>query len=83
MFRSEDARCCPADWVTASLPLFVDHFLGRIFETPSSVFSSEMLRPEEQGPELYAAGVDAIVETQRRVALNYFEDGSVVAACLL
>ena len=47
--------------------LFVDHFLGRIFETPSSVFPSEMLRPEEQDPELFAAGVDAIVETQRRV----------------
>jgi hypothetical protein len=61
--------------------LFVDHFLGRIFETPGSVFTSEMLRPEEQGPELFAAGVDAIVETQRRVALNYFEDGSVEAAC--
>ena len=25
--------------------------------------------------------MDAIVETQRRVALNYFEDGSVEAAC--
>jgi phosphoenolpyruvate carboxykinase (diphosphate) len=61
--------------------LFVDHFLGRIFETPSSVFTSEMLRPEEQDTELFAAGVDAIVETQRRVALHYFEDGSVEAAC--
>jgi phosphoenolpyruvate carboxykinase (diphosphate) len=61
--------------------LFVDHFLGRIFETPGSVFTSEMLRPEEQDPELFAAGVDAIVETQRRVALHYFEDGSVEAAC--
>ncbi len=30
---------------------------------------------------MFAAGVDAIVETQRRVALNYFEDGSVEAAC--
>jgi len=28
-----------------------------------------------------SAGVDAIVEAQRRVALNYFEDGSVEAAC--
>ena len=61
--------------------LFVDRFLGRIFETPGSVFTSEMLRPEEQDPELFAAGVDAIVETQRRVALHYFEDGSVEAAC--
>ena len=31
--------------------------------------------------ELFAAGVDAIVDAQRRVALNYFEDGSVNSAC--
>jgi hypothetical protein len=61
--------------------LFVDHFLGRIFETPSSVFTSEMLRPEEQDLELFAAGIDAIVVTQRNVALHYFVDGSVEAAC--
>ena len=60
---------------------FVDRFLGRLFETPDVVFSEEMLRPERQGLELFAAGVDAIVEAQRRVALNYFEDGSVEAAC--
>ncbi len=62
-------------------PLFVDRFLGRIFETPGSVFPDEILRPELQDLDLYAAGVDAIVETQQRVALNYFEDGSVAAAC--
>ena len=61
--------------------LFVDRFLGRLFETPDAVFPEEMLRPEKQGLELFAAGVDAIVEAQRRVALNYFEDGSVEAAC--
>jgi hypothetical protein len=60
---------------------FVDHFLGRIFEVPGAVFTREMLQPEMQDPEMYAAGVDAIVETQRRVAMNYFEDGSVEAAC--
>src|SRR3984957_17338517 len=60
--------------------LFVDHFLGRIFETPGSVFPIEMLRPEQQDLELFASGVDAIVEAQRRVALNYFEDGSFEAA---
>ncbi len=60
---------------------FVDRFLGRLFETPDAVFPEEMLRPEKQGLELFAAGVDAIVEAQRRVALNYFEDGSVEAAC--
>ncbi|MGA9940248.1 MAG: hypothetical protein WBP92_18520 [Candidatus Acidiferrales bacterium] len=59
---------------------FVDHFLGRIFETPDVVFPVELLRPEMQDLQMFAAGVDAIVETQRRVALNYFEDGSVEAA---
>jgi hypothetical protein len=61
--------------------LFADQFLGRLFETPDGVFTEEMLRPEKQDPAAFAAGVDAIVESQRRVALNYFEDGSVEAAC--
>ena len=61
--------------------LFADRFLGRLFETPDAVFTEEMLRPEKQSLELFANGVDAIVEAQRRVALNYFEDGSVAAAC--
>lgn len=60
---------------------FVDQFLGRIFETPDQVFTEEMLRPERQDPAMFAAGVDAIVEAQRRVALNYFEDGSIEGAC--
>ena len=44
-------------------------------------FPEEMLRPEKQDLDVFAAGVDAIVEAQTRVALNYFEDGSVEAAC--
>jgi phosphoenolpyruvate carboxykinase (diphosphate) len=32
--------------------LFVDRFLGRIFETPYAVFTEEILRPEKQGVEL-------------------------------
>jgi hypothetical protein len=40
-----------------------------------------MLRPEKQDLAQFAAGVEAIVETQTRVALQYFEDGSVNAAC--
>ena len=61
--------------------LFADRFLGRIFETPAAVFTEEMLRPEKQDIVQFAAGVDAIVEAQTRVALQYFEDGSVEAAC--
>jgi hypothetical protein len=64
--------------ITAS---FVDHFLGRIFEMPSAVFPEELLRPEKQDLAVFVAGVDAIVEAQRNVALNYFEDGSIEAAC--
>ena len=64
--------------ITAS---FVDHFLGRIFEVPGAVFPEELLRPEKQGLATFVAGIDAIVEAQRLVALNYFEDGSIDAAC--
>ncbi len=60
---------------------FVDRFLGRLFETPSSVFTEEMLRPELQGLDDFAGGVEAIVEVQTRVARGYFEDGTVAAAC--
>jgi hypothetical protein len=60
---------------------FVDRFLGRIFESPGSVFPDELLRPEQQDPEAFAQGVEAICEAQRGVAANYFEDGSVDDAC--
>jgi hypothetical protein len=62
-------------------PLFADRFLGRIFETPTTVFTEAMLRPEKQDLLQFAAGIDAIVEAQARVALQYFEDGSIQAAC--
>jgi hypothetical protein len=64
--------------ITAS---FVDHFLGRIFEMPGAVFPEELLRPEKQDLQVFVEGMEAIVAAQRAVALNYFEDGSVDAAC--
>jgi phosphoenolpyruvate carboxykinase (diphosphate) len=60
---------------------FAEHFLGRVFQTPSAVFREDMLRPEQQGLDDFAAGVDAIVETQTRVAQSYFDDGSIEGAC--
>jgi phosphoenolpyruvate carboxykinase (diphosphate) len=60
---------------------FVDRFLGRIFEMPDVVFPEVMLRPESQDLAVFVAGVEAICGAQRTVALNYFEDGSVDAAC--
>ena len=77
-----DGRPVPASRLGYRITsLFVDRFLGRIFETPGSVFPESMLRPETQDLSLFAAGVDAIADTQRRVALNYVEDGSIEAAC--
>ena len=64
--------------ITAS---FVDRFLGRIFEMPAAVFPEELLRPEKQDPAVFATGVDAVVEAQRAVAMNYFEDGGIASAC--
>ena len=60
---------------------FTERFLGRIFETPNSVLPEELLRPELQDLALFADGVNAIVESQSRVARAYFEDGSIEAAC--
>ncbi len=60
---------------------FVDHFLGRIFELPGSVFPEEMLQPEKQDLAEFADGVNAIVDAQRVVALEYFADGSIEDAC--
>jgi phosphoenolpyruvate carboxykinase (diphosphate) len=77
-----DGRTVPASRLGYRITVaFADRFLGRIFETPDSVFPPEMLRPELQDLEMFAAGVDAIVESQRRVASSYFEDGSIEGAC--
>jgi hypothetical protein len=60
---------------------FAERYLGRIFETPDRVFPEEMLRPEKQDLAAFVAGVDAIVESHKHVAQNYFDDRSVEAAC--
>ncbi|QTD36201.1 hypothetical protein JL193_08460 [Polaribacter batillariae] len=54
--------------------------MNRIFDEPTAVFSERMLKPELQGLEDYVDGIKNIVEAQQKVALNYFEDGSVEAA---
>jgi hypothetical protein len=60
---------------------FVKAFFGRIFSYPHLVFSEQALRPELQDRALVVDGMDNIVETQRRVAQLYFEDGSIEWAC--
>ncbi len=60
---------------------FVQRYFGRVFADPSALFTEEMLRPEKQDPAAFADGLENIVETQRRVAGLYFEDGSIEQAC--
>ena len=60
---------------------FVHSFLGRIFNNPNTVFNEDMLKPELQDLETFVDGIDNIVEAQERVAKNYFQDGSIRAAC--
>ena len=56
---------------------FVAAFFGRMFSSPDKVFTDDMLRPELQSLEDYIDGINNIVETQQRVALQYFQDGSI------
>ena len=59
---------------------FVKTFFGMIFSHPHTVFTEEMLRPEKQDLAQIVDAMDNIVETQKRVASLYFEDGSVELA---
>ena len=60
---------------------FVRTYFGRLFANPARVFDQAMLKPETQSIEDFVDGVDNIVETQRRVAQHYFDDGSIEQAC--
>lgn len=60
---------------------FVKHFFARIFDNPDKVFDSHILQPERQDPASYADGVKYIMEAYQRVALQYFDDGSIEDAC--
>lgn len=54
--------------------------LNRLFDEPNSVFNEKMLKPELQGLDDYVDGINNIVEAQQKVALRYFEDGSIESA---
>lgn len=59
---------------------FAFRCMNRLFDEPLAVFNERMLRPELQSMEDYVDGINNIVEAQRKVALQYFEEGSVEAA---
>lgn len=54
--------------------------LNRLFDEPIEVFKEKLLKPELQGLEDYVDGINNIVEAQEKVALSYFEDGSIESA---
>lgn len=60
---------------------FVSNFFARVFSTPDALFTEEMLRPEKQGMAEFADGIDNMMTTHRKVAGNYFADGSIELAC--
>ena len=59
---------------------FAFRCMNRLFDEPDAVFSEKMLRPELQDMEQFVDGINNIVEAQRKVALKYFEEGSVESA---
>jgi hypothetical protein len=60
---------------------FVHAFFARVFNHPHAVFTPEMLKPELQDLDVYVDGINNIVETQKRIAQMYFDDGSIARAC--
>ena len=60
---------------------FVHGFMGKIFDSPNNVFTEEILKPETQDPDVFADGINNIVEAQQRVAQQYLDDGSIDDAC--
>ena len=62
-------------------PDFVRTFFGIVFDNPNDLFSEEMLRPETQDLATFADGINNVVSTQRLIAENYFDDGSITNAC--
>lgn len=60
---------------------FVHDFMGKIFDNPVAVFTSDVLEPERQNLAEFVDGINNIVETQQKVAQQYFNDGSFADAC--
>jgi len=60
---------------------FVHHFLGRIFSNPDAVFTDDMLRPETQDIDTFAASIESLSVTQKRVAEGYTRDGTIDELC--
>lgn len=60
---------------------FAVRFFGRVFANPGVVLTEAMLKPETQSAATYAESMDTILVTDKRVALSFFEDGTIAGAC--
>lgn len=60
---------------------FVHEFMGKIFDNPSAVLTTDILKPETQNLDDFVDGINNIVETQQKVAQQYLNDGSINDAC--
>jgi hypothetical protein len=60
---------------------FVHQFLGRIFESPSEVFDTALLKPETQDWSMFVDGINNIVEAHAKTAKGYIADGTVDDLC--
>ncbi|MFM8331230.1 MAG: hypothetical protein ACKN9T_06035 [Candidatus Methylumidiphilus sp.] len=60
---------------------FVHSFMGKVFDSPAAAINEALLKPETQDLAAYVDGIDNIVETQRKVAQRYLDDGSIDDAC--
>jgi phosphoenolpyruvate carboxykinase (diphosphate) len=60
---------------------FVHTNFGKVFNYPTAVFDEAMLKPESQDMASFVDGINNVYEAQQRVALQFFEDGSINDAC--
>ena len=60
---------------------FMRYFGGRVFSSPTQVFTEDMLRPELQDEAIFVDGMKNILEAHQWVAQNYFDDDSIEYAC--
>ncbi len=59
---------------------FATKYFGRIFLHPHVVFTEQMLRPELQDMDTFVESMNTIVETHKRVAQTYIDDGTIALA---
>lgn len=60
---------------------FVIAYFGRVFSSPASIFTEDMLKPEMQDMNIFADSMDNMVGAHKRAAEAYFADGSIDGAC--